>query len=114
MLPKINLLRICNLTISFLKVIFFVFITFHYLSLQATDIDINKIKKNVHIFTLSNGLRFLFYEDHSFPVLNILTYVNVGGSDETDGFYGISHFIEHLATKGTNEIGTINSTPTYN
>jgi predicted Zn-dependent peptidase len=37
-----------------------------------------------------------------------MTYVNAGGSDERIGIWGISHFLEHMAFKGTSEVGTNN------
>ena len=68
--------------------------------------NFTKIKEKVSEFTLDNGLKFLLLEDHSVPIASFITYVNVGGSDERIGIYGISHFLEHMAFKGTPEIGT--------
>lgn len=70
--------------------------------------DFSKIKNNISEFTLPNGLKFILLEDHSVPIASFITYVNVGGSDERIGIYGISHFLEHMAFKGTSEIGTTN------
>lgn len=70
--------------------------------------DFSKIKNNISEFTLPNGLKFILLEDHSVPIASFITYVNVGGSDERIGIYGISHFLEHMAFKGTSEIGTNN------
>lgn len=70
--------------------------------------DFSKIKNNISEFTLPNGLKFILVEDHSVPVANFVTYVNVGSSDERVGIYGISHFFEHIAFKGTSEVGTNN------
>lgn len=77
-------------------------------SLVLADFDFSKIKDNVSEFTLSNGLKFILLEDHSVPIATFLTYVNVGGSDERIGIWGISHFLEHMAFKGTSEVGTNN------
>lgn len=68
--------------------------------------DFSKIKNNVSEFTLPNGLKFILVEDHSVPIATFITHVNVGGSDERIGIWGISHFLEHMAFKGTSEIGT--------
>ncbi len=70
--------------------------------------DFSKIKNNISEFTISNGLKFILLEDHSVPVATFVTYVNVGGSDEKMGTWGISHFLEHMAFKGTSEVGTTN------
>ncbi|UCH98375.1 MAG: insulinase family protein, partial [Candidatus Aminicenantes bacterium] len=72
------------------------------------DFDFSKIKDNISEFTLPNGLKFILLEDHSVPIATFMTYVNVGGSDERIGIWGISHFLEHMAFKGTSEIGTNN------
>ncbi len=74
--------------------------------ITAADFDFSQIKDRVSTFTLKNGLKFILLEDHSVPIARFVTYVNVGGSDERIGIYGISHFLEHLAFKGTEEIGT--------
>ena len=68
--------------------------------------DFSSITDNISEFTLPNGLKFILLEDHSVPIATFMTYVNVGGSDERIGIWGISHFLEHMAFKGTSEIGT--------
>jgi len=60
----------------------------------------------VQEFTLDNGLRFLVLEDHEVPVFSFVTYVNVGSANEVRGITGLSHILEHMAFKGTSEIGT--------
>lgn len=70
------------------------------------DFDFSKIKNKVSEFTLPNGLKFILVEDHSVPIATFVTYANVGGSDERIGIWGVSHFLEHMAFKGTTEIGT--------
>ena len=77
-------------------------------SLTAADFDFEKIKGQVSEFTLKNGLKFVLLEDHSVPIASFVTFTNIGGSDEKIGIYGISHFLEHLAFKGTTEISTKN------
>lgn len=72
------------------------------------DFNFNKITDNISEFTLPNGLKFVLLEDHSVPIATFVTYVNVGSSDEQIGIYGISHFLEHMAFKGTKELGTNN------
>ena len=70
------------------------------------EFDFSKIKDRVSEFTLDNGLKFILLEDHSVPIASFVTYVNVGGVDERIKYWGISHFLEHMAFKGTTEIGT--------
>ncbi|MCX6583287.1 MAG: pitrilysin family protein [Candidatus Aminicenantes bacterium] len=75
------------------------------ISLSA-EFDFSKIKNRVSEFTLPNGLKFILLEDHAVPIASFVAYANVGASDERIGIYGISHFLEHMAFKGTSEIGT--------
>jgi predicted Zn-dependent peptidase len=74
----------------------------------SAGFDFSKIKNNISEFTLPNGLKFILLEDHSVPIASFMTYANVGGSDERIGIYGISHFLEHMAFKGTSAVGTKN------
>lgn len=38
----------------------------------------------------------------------MVSFVNVGGANEPVGHTGIAHIFEHMAFKGTPEIGTTN------
>ncbi len=64
------------------------------------------LEGKVQEFTLANGVKFLVLEDHDVPVFSFRTYVNVGSANETRGITGLSHILEHMAFKGTAEIGT--------
>ena len=57
-------------------------------------------------FTLDNGIHFMVLERHDVPVFSFSTHMNVGSSDEVTGITGIAHILEHMAFKGTDEIGT--------
>jgi predicted Zn-dependent peptidase len=59
-------------------------------------------------FRLDNGMKFLVLERHQAPVVSFLTYADVGGANEPTGKTGVAHFLEHLAFKGTQRIGTKN------
>jgi zinc protease len=50
---------------------------------------------------LENGLTVVIREDHSAPVVAIVTHVNAGYFDEPDQWVGISHVLEHMYFKGT-------------
>ena len=67
---------------------------------------LDQVVKNISEFQLSNGMKFIVLERHNAPVISFRTYVDVGGADEDPGKTGISHFLEHLAFKGTTRIGT--------
>lgn len=64
------------------------------------------IEDQVQEFTLDNGVRFLVLENHDVPVFSFRTFVNVGSANESRGITGLSHILEHMAFKGTAEIGT--------
>ncbi len=64
------------------------------------------ISQKVSEFQLANGMKFVILENHQAPVVSFVTYANVGGVDEPDGQTGVAHFLEHLAFKGTETIGT--------
>ncbi len=55
--------------------------------------------------TLSNGLRLIFVEDHTFPVISYQSWVKVGSVDESFGKTGLAHLFEHLMFKGTSVYG---------
>ena len=56
--------------------------------------------------TLSNGMRFLLYEQHDSPTIAAGWTAHVGSVNERPGVTGISHFFEHMMFKGTKAIGT--------
>ncbi|MBI5251450.1 MAG: insulinase family protein [Desulfomonile tiedjei] len=56
-------------------------------------------------FTLPNGLDVFVKEDHARKVATIQIWVKVGSADEELSELGISHVIEHMAFKGTEQRG---------
>ncbi|HET6372188.1 MAG TPA: pitrilysin family protein [Candidatus Polarisedimenticolia bacterium] len=68
--------------------------------------DIPQIEKNVTVHTLPNGWTFIIYERPAAPVFSFATHVNVGSAQEVPGITGIAHMFEHMAFKGTPNIGT--------
>jgi len=60
----------------------------------------------VKTFTLENGMRFVVLERSVSPTVSFVSYADVGAVDEEDGKTGIAHFLEHLAFKGTERVGS--------
>lgn len=60
----------------------------------------------VQMVTLANGLRVILYNRGEAPVFAGAVVVRVGGSDEVAGETGISHLFEHMAFKGSSDVGT--------
>lgn len=58
-----------------------------------------------HERCLANGLTVLVREDHSSPVVAIVTHVKAGYFNEPDPVVGISHVLEHMYFKGTERFG---------
>src|SRR5919108_3059607 len=59
----------------------------------------------IHERRLDNGLTVLIREDHSSPVVAVVTHVKAGYFDEPDHLVGISHVLEHMYFKGTERRG---------
>jgi predicted Zn-dependent peptidase len=68
--------------------------------------NLTEFEKKVSEFTLPNGLHFLVVERHEAPVVSFHTYVNAGSIDDPAGSTGLAHMFEHMAFKGTENIGT--------
>lgn len=51
--------------------------------------------------TLANGLEVLVQEDHSAPLVASFIWYRVGIRNEGPGESGLTHFLEHMAFKGT-------------
>lgn len=65
-----------------------------------------KFEKGVTEYTLDNGMKFIVVERHAVPVVSFHLYADVGAVDEEVGRSGLAHLFEHMAFKGTSQIGT--------
>jgi predicted Zn-dependent peptidase len=63
------------------------------------------LENQIQEFTLDNGVHFIVLENHDVPVFSFQTFLNVGSANEVRGITGLSHILEHMAFKGTSEIG---------
>ncbi|HIK31810.1 MAG TPA: insulinase family protein [Oscillatoriales cyanobacterium M59_W2019_021] len=75
---------------------------------QPLQSYLDRAMAQVTEFTLDNGLKFIVLERHKAPVVSFITYADVGGVNEPVGQTGVAHYLEHLAFKGTQRIGTTN------
>jgi predicted Zn-dependent peptidase len=55
---------------------------------------------------LPNGLTLIISERHEAPVFSFYTEVNAGSANDPQGESGLAHMFEHIAFKGTDQIGT--------
>ena len=54
--------------------------------------------------TLPNGLRVVFLEDHSTPIVHAEIWYHVGSKNERPGRTGFAHFFEHMMFKGSKNV----------
>ena len=66
-----------------------------------TKKQIAKTHFNAEIITLDNGLRISVDEMREVETVSIGVFVNTGSRNENIKINGISHFLEHMAFKGT-------------
>ncbi len=57
-----------------------------------------------HEYLLDNGLKLIVREDHRAPVVVSMVWYKVGGSYEPLGLTGISHALEHMMFKNTEQL----------
>jgi len=67
-----------------------------------------RIKDNLTLIQLENGMKIFVYPRHSAPVFAGMIYVDAGSAEEEVGQTGLAHLLEHMAFKGTPWIGTKN------
>ncbi|MFL6256460.1 MAG: insulinase family protein [Pyrinomonadaceae bacterium] len=51
-------------------------------------------------FFLPNGLRVIFHEDHSTPIVAVNVWYHVGSKNESPGRTGFAHLFEHMMFQG--------------
>ena len=54
--------------------------------------------------TLSNGMRVVFLEDHSTPIVHLEMWYHVGSKNERPGRTGFAHLFEHMMFKGSKNV----------
>lgn len=62
-------------------------------------------KAQVHEFMLENGMKVVVKEDHRAPVAVSQVWYKIGSSYEETGSTGLSHVLEHMMFKGTENHG---------
>jgi len=61
------------------------------------------MNNNLTQTTLSNGLKVLMKEIHTAPIISSWLWYRVGSRDEVQGQTGVSHWVEHMQFKGTEQ-----------
>ena len=68
--------------------------------------DLASFEKRTTVKVLQNGLTLIVCERPAAPVFSYYTLVDAGSADDPQGASGLAHMFEHMAFKGTTEIGT--------
>jgi predicted Zn-dependent peptidase len=68
--------------------------------------DLQSFEKRITVKVLPNGLTLILCERHDAPVFSYTTFVDAGDVNDPTGQSGVAHMFEHLAFKGTSQIGT--------
>ncbi len=55
-------------------------------------------------YTLPNGLRVVFNQDNSIPVVSVAVYYDVGSRNEREGRTGFAHLFEHMMFQGSENV----------
>ena len=73
---------------------------------HAQDPFEKNLEGRTAVKVLPNGLTLVLCERHEAPVFSFYTEVNAGSANDPGGQSGLAHMFEHIAFKGTTEIGT--------
>jgi predicted Zn-dependent peptidase len=73
---------------------------------QNVQQELASFEKRVTVKVLPNGLTLIICERPEAPVFSYFTIVDAGDANDPGGESGLAHMFEHLAFKGTKDIGT--------
>jgi predicted Zn-dependent peptidase len=68
--------------------------------------DLKSFEQRITTKVLPNGLTLIVCERPDAPVFSYTTFIDAGDVNDPSGESGLAHMFEHLAFKGTSEIGT--------
>src|SRR5258708_35465932 len=68
--------------------------------------DLKSFEQRITTKVLPNGLTLIVCERPDAPVFSYSTFIDAGDVNDPSGQSGLAHMFEHLAFKGTGEIGT--------
>jgi predicted Zn-dependent peptidase len=70
--------------------------------------DLKSFEQRITTKVLANGLTLIVCERPEAPVFSYSTFIDAGDVNDPSGESGLAHMFEHLAFKGTSQIGTTN------
>jgi predicted Zn-dependent peptidase len=68
--------------------------------------DLKSFEQKITTKVLPNGLTLVICERPEAPVFSFSTFIDAGDVNDPSGESGLAHMFEHLAFKGTSQIGT--------
>ena len=68
--------------------------------------DLKSFEQRITTKVLPNGLTLIVCERPEAPVFSYSTFIDAGDVNDPSGESGLAHMFEHLAFKGTSQIGT--------
>src|ERR1035437_4643430 len=68
--------------------------------------NLKSFEQRITTKVLPNGLTLIICERPEAPVFSYSTFIDAGDVNDPSGESGLAHMFEHLAFKGTSEIGT--------
>jgi len=77
-------------------------VLFVFVGKQSPEEVVNEA--GVRSTTLKNGMKVIVLENRRAPVVVTQVWYKVGGSYERDGITGVSHVLEHMMFKGTEDV----------
>jgi predicted Zn-dependent peptidase len=72
----------------------------------AQSQDLKSFEQKITTKVLPNGLTLMICERPEAPVFSYATFIDAGDVNDPSGQSGLAHMFEHLAFKGTSQIGT--------
>jgi predicted Zn-dependent peptidase len=72
--------------------------------------DLKSFEQRITTKVLPNGLTLIVCERPEAPVFSYTTFIDAGDVNDPSGESGLAHMFEHLAFKGTSQIGTTDYT----
>jgi predicted Zn-dependent peptidase len=72
----------------------------------AQSQDLKSFEQKITTKVLPNGLTLVICERPDAPVFSFSTFIDAGDVNDPSGESGLAHMFEHLAFKGTSQIGT--------
>jgi len=70
----------------------------HALRIEKADYAMKLVPYDINIrdYQFPSGIRIVFQEDHTRPIVSVTSVIEVGAMDDPEGMDGLAHLVEHL------------------